>query len=187
MKNKLFTFILIASLVAFTVTVRLNDHLPNVTPVTAITLLAGSFLRTRWAALVPLTAMAVSDLFIGFASLPITLAVYGSFTAIAFFGAWLKKRRTALKITGAAVASSVLFYLVTNAAVWKFSGLYEPTMEGLVLCYYLAIPFFRNSLLGNIAYTAGLFLAAHFAIVLAVKMKQSYVPAFKALMRNQLT
>ena len=66
-----------------------------------------------------------------------------------------------------ALASSVLFFVVTNFGVWATQGMYPMSLEGLVACYVAAIPFFQNSLLGNAFYTSVLFggfaLLAHYA------------------------
>lgn len=167
MKRDFWLWLFLIALVAIAIMVRVGGHFPNATPVAAIALLAGATLRARWAVVVPLTAMAVSDAFIGFSPLPITVSVYGSFALMAMLGRWLKSKRGPGRVIGAALASSVLFYLITNGAVWWFGGLYERTLDGLVFCYYLAIPFFRNTMLGDIAYTGGLFLVVQYAPALA--------------------
>jgi len=50
-----------------------------------------------------------------------------------------------------------MFYLVTNFAVWAWGALYPRTWSGLIACYTAAIPFFRNSLIGDITFVAVLF------------------------------
>lgn len=174
MKENPWRLLFIGLLAVATVVVRLSDHMPNVTPVVAIALLAGASLSLPWSVAVPLSAMAVSDAFIGFASLPITVSVYGSFALAALLGRWLKRRRGPGRVVAASLASSILFYLITNGAVWWFSGLYARTLDGLVLCYYLAIPFFRNTMLGDMAYTGSLFLMAR------------YVPALVSFFHNKI-
>ena len=57
----------------------------------------------------------------------------------------------------ASLAGSLLFFVVTNFAVWATGRLYPLTGSGLAVCYAAAIPFFRNSLLGDIAFTTILF------------------------------
>lgn len=166
MRGNPWRLLFISLLAVGLVVVRMNDHMPNVTPVAAIALLAGASLPLPWSAAVPLSAMAISDAFIGFASLPITVSVYGSFALTALLGRWLKRRRGAGRVMAASLASSTLFYLITNGAVWWFSGLYARTLDGLVLCYYLAIPFFRNTMLGDMAYAGSLFLVVRYAPVL---------------------
>lgn len=163
-------------LIALAAGTRLLPHPANVSPIAAIALLGGASLSLPWSLTVPTTAMFVSDLFIGFDSFPVTLSVYGSFLATVFLGRWLRGRpspSTSLGINpwqmlGAALASSILFYLVTNAAVWWFSGLYPQTADGLILSYLYAIPFFRHTLLGDLTYTVTLFLAYQYAPQLAL-------------------
>lgn len=80
-----------------------------------------------------------------------------SFALIVCIGFRLQRRRTALRIAGAALISSLVFFTVTNFGVWAFDSLYPKTLPGLVACYVAAIPFFRNTLLGDLIYTATLF------------------------------
>ena len=135
---------------------RLIPHPPNVTSLTALALFGGAYFSDRRLAfLVPLTALFLSDLVLGFYHH--MEVVYLSFALIVVIGLWLQKRRTALSIAGAALASSVLFFVLTNFGVWAFDALYPKTLEGLVACYVAAIPFFQNTLLGDLFYTAVLF------------------------------
>ena len=135
---------------------RLMPHPPNLTPIAAMALFGGAyFADKRLAFLVPLTALFVSDLGLGFYSqMPI---VYATFALIVCIGLWLRQRRTLVPIAGATLASSILFYGTTNFAVWAFGSLYPKTLAGLVACYVAAIPFFHNTLLGDAVFTAVLF------------------------------
>ena len=72
-------------------------------------------------------------------------------------GFWLRGRRRILPIIGTVLASSVLFFVVSNLAVWVVSTSYPKTWGGLVTCYVAAIPFFRNTLLGDGLYVSVLF------------------------------
>src|SRR2546422_10205972 len=76
---------------------------------------------------------------------------------IVFIGFCLRRRRTALRVACAAVASSLLFFVVTNFDVWARGSMYPKTSEGLLACYVAAIPFFRNTLTGDVLYSAALF------------------------------
>ena len=135
---------------------RLLPHPPNFESIGALALFAGAhFDDKRWAFIIPLAAMVLSDAVIGFhAQMPV---VYGTFALVVCMGFFLRERRTALKITSAALAASTLFFVVTNFGVWAFDGLYPRTFEGLVVCYIAAIPFFGNTLAGSLFYTAVLF------------------------------
>jgi hypothetical protein len=148
------------ALIGGTVLARLAGGWPNVAPVAAVALLAGSFFSWPWAAVVPLTAMMISDAFLGFASLPIVASVYGSFFLTVVIGRQVAGRRSAGRIVLSSLLSSLLFYLITNAAVWKFGWLYPPTLGGLLQSYYFGLPFLRMTVLGDLAYTTALFLAA---------------------------
>jgi hypothetical protein len=105
--------------------------------------------------LVPLAALFLSDLILVFYEY--MEVVYASFALIVCIGLWLGKDRSVLRIAGAALASSVLFFLLTNFGVWAFGSLYPRTLDGLITCYVAAIPFFRNTFQGDVLYTAILF------------------------------
>lgn len=140
------------------VLVRTSDHMPNVAPVAAIALWAGAVWPLPVAAAVPLMAMLIADVVIGLASWPVMLSVYISYGLITGMGWWLKQGFNPGRIVGTSLLGATLFYLVTNAAVWWFDGLYPKTLGGLVLSYYYAIPFFRNTLFGDVVYTGALFV-----------------------------
>ena len=135
----LFGFVLIAALT------RLVPHPPNFAPITAMSLFAGAyFTRKQLAFIVPLLAMLISDLFLGFYT--ISIFVYLSFAVITWMGQQRNRVTPKLVLLG-----SVLFFLISNLGVWL---LYYPvTIDGLVTCFALAIPFFATSLLGDIFYS----------------------------------
>jgi len=135
---------------------RLIPHPPNLASITAVALFGGAYLTNkRLALIVPIAALFLSDLILGFyRHMEI---VYGSFLLVVFLGFWLQKKRSALRIAGAALASSAIFFIVTNFGVWAFESLYPKTAAGLLACYVAAIPFFQNTLVGDALYTAVLF------------------------------
>ncbi len=135
---------------------RLLPHLPNFTPIAAMALFGGAYFSDkRLAFLIPFSALFLSDLILGLhAQMPV---VYASIALIVCIGFSLQKRQRWLPIAGAALASSVLFFMTTNFGVWLFSSWYPRNMAGLIACYVAAIPFFGNTLLGDALYTAVLF------------------------------
>jgi hypothetical protein len=139
--------------------IRTSDHMPNVVPVAAIALWAGAVWPMPGAVIVPLTAMLMADAVIGLASWPVMLAVYLSYGLITGMGRWMKKSFSPGRIAGSALMGAAVFYLITNAAVWWFDGIYPRTMDGLILSYFYALPFFRSTLLGDLAYTSSLFVS----------------------------
>lgn len=133
---------------------RLVPHLPNFTPVTAIALFGGLYLSNKvMAYTLPLTVMAISDLFLGFSS--ITIFVYFAFVVVSFIGTKSKKPSFS-----AILLSSVSFFVITNFGVWLLG--YPKTWTGLAECYTLALPFFRNALLGDFFYSGVLIIGFNF-------------------------
>ncbi|HET7816651.1 MAG TPA: DUF6580 family putative transport protein [Sphingomicrobium sp.] len=135
---------------------RLVPHPPNFAPVGALALFSGAYLGPRALAFAaPIGAMLVSDAIIGFHSaMPF---VYAGVAATVLLGQLALSRPSLLRVAGAAIASSVLFFALTNFGVWLQSGMYPPTLAGLAACYVAAIPFFQNSLAGDLFFSALLF------------------------------
>ena len=151
------TRLITLSLIIFAIAMfRLLPHPPNVSPVAAIALFGGAyFADKRVAFLVPFLALLLSDILLGLHETMVY--VYGGFALTVVIGFWIRKNITISRVTFAAVGSSVLFFLVTNLGAWITSGLYPMTVDGLLQAYVAAIPFFQNSLLGNLVFTALLF------------------------------
>lgn len=127
------------------VLIRLFPHLPNFTPVTAIALFGGLYISNKILAyILPLTIMGLSDLFLGFSS--ITFFVYFAFMVVSFIGVKSKKPSLTIVLLG-----SVSFFIITNFGVWLLG--YPKTWTGFIECYTLALPFFRNSILGDLFYS----------------------------------
>ncbi len=159
------------SLVLLAALSRLLPHLPNVAPITALALFGGAYFGRRLAFFVPLAAMLASDLILGFSG--VTLWVYGSIAATVVIGFWLQGNRTAFRIMGASLAGSVLFFIVTNFGTWVTElDTYPHTLSGLAQCYVAAIPFFRNTVLGDLAYTAAIFGAFEAAVKLLPALRE---------------
>ena|SRR5436309_2427611 len=143
---------LILGLILLGIAGRLIPHPDNFTPIMAVALFAGATLPRRIAYIIPLAALVASDLVLGYALDWMALVVYGCLLASVGIGQWLAKRRTWTRTGLAAVVGSSIFYVVTNFAVWVDSshGLYAHTIDGLVQCYVMAVPFFRNALAGGL-------------------------------------
>lgn len=158
-------FVVLAVLILAAAASRLLPHPPNFTPIAAMALFGGAcFASRRTAFLVPFAAMLLSDLAIGLTrgdlSLglhPLLPVVYGSFALSVCLGFWLRGARTFARVAGATLAGSILFFVVTNFGVWALGTWYPRTWDGLIACYVAAIPFFRNTLLGDVFYSAVLF------------------------------
>lgn len=130
---------------------RLVPHLPNFTPIGAMALFGGMYLEKKYAFILPLLALFVSDLLLGFhTTIPF---VYGSFILSGFIGMWIKKNRTGKRTVFGILLSSVLFFFITNFGVWLTSGMYEKSSRGLIEAFVMALPFFRNTIFGDLLYT----------------------------------
>jgi len=131
------------------------SEIPNFSPIAAMALFGGAYLNEKKTGLlIPIGALFLSDIFIGFhASM---WAVYLSFAIIVLIGSRIKKP-SFLNVICASITGSLLFFIITNFAVWV-QGLYYPmNLAGLFTCYEMAIPFFRNTLLGDLVFTTSLF------------------------------
>lgn len=149
-------FFISCALVLWGVWARLMPHVPNATPVTAIAITGSIYLGKRWAVILPTLVLALSDLVIGFYDWRIMLSVYGSFVIIGCVSWLTRTRNTPVPVGFNVLASSVLFFLVTNGAVWAFSPWYEKSFSGLLYAYELGVPFMRNMFVGDIIYTIAL-------------------------------
>lgn len=154
---------------------RLLPHAPNFTPLLAISLFSGTYLKKKWAMTVPVAAMLLSDLLIGTYQPLVMLSVYASMLAAVGIGVYLKKDKTWLKVGAGSLLAPVIFFLTTNFAVWAFTPWYPPTLAGLIECYTLALPFFRNTLTSTILYSTAFFGAYELAVRLAKIKRRSPV------------
>jgi len=148
--------ITVIAAIAGAAALRLVPHPPNFSPIDAMALFGGSYLGRRWLAFAaPIGALLVSDLVLGF--YPGMLVQYGAVALIVGLGIFGLRRRSAIRIGGAALGASLLFFLVTNFAVWASSGMYAHTAAGLASCYVAAIPFLQNTIAADLFYSALLF------------------------------
>jgi len=154
---------------------RLVPHPPNFTPIGAMALFSGAYLGRRAIAFAaPLGALLLSDLVLGFYHGQAT--VYFSVALIAMLGMLALSRVSVLRIGTAAVASSVLFFVITNFGVWLFTDFYPRTLAGLEACYVAAIPFFQNTVAGDLFYATLLFGGFRVAELLAPKLRHGRAP-----------
>jgi hypothetical protein len=129
-------------IIIFGVICRLIPHPPNFSPITAIALFGGlNFSDKRIAFSIPLIVLFLSDLILGISV--INLFVYIGFLTIVFLGTKIKSIKF-----GNIILSSFIFFLISNFGVWIIG--YPKNIEGLILCYTMAIPFFGYSIAGDL-------------------------------------
>lgn len=158
----------LTAVILIAVLTRLLPHPPNFAPITAMAVFAGvTYTSRRSTILVPLAALFLSDLVrevlyryglsTSWGLYSGMWTVYTTTALIALLGRSVRETRSVNAIAMVTPAGSCLFFLVTNFAVWAQGSLHPRTLEGLGACYTAALPFFRNSLLGDFAYVGVLF------------------------------
>ena len=151
--NKKTQISVIIILIVLGFTARLFPHPANFVPIGAIAIFGALYLPKKIALLAPLLAMFVSDIFVGFYSWPMMTSVYLGFAFMGLIGLKVRKNKKFSTILGGTLLGSVIFFLLTNTAVWAFGTMYTMDISGLFQSYYMALPFFRNSILGDLFYT----------------------------------
>lgn len=149
-----------------------NQLFWNLAPMGALALFVGSRLRSNFAFLIPLGAMLLADLLLivplarmGYSAFMwSTPLIYFSFALYVLLGRLLPAQSLSPgRIMGIAVLASVQFFLITNFAVWLAGSTYPKTLEGLLTCYAMGAPFYRNTLLSDLIFS-GLFFYLHAAL-----------------------
>ncbi len=163
------TFYIIAGFILFAALSRLLPHAYNFTPLGAIALFGMAYFKDKkWALIIPLFALWGTDLILnntkyaafhdGFAWFTGgMLFIYGSFAMIAILGYYLFKKVSVGRVIGGALGASIIFFVISNFGVWLKSPMYPLNLEGLIMCYTAAIPFFHNTLAGDLIYCSVLF------------------------------
>jgi hypothetical protein len=150
--------LLVIGLVGLDVMARVLPHAPNFTPIAASALFAGTVLRHRGLAiLVPLLAMSISDTLLGFDHRAMTVIIYALFVLPALVAYLPKRMRAPGMFLPVMVGFSLLFFIVTNFAVWAGSGMYPHTFAGLATCYLVALPYLHQMMVGDLFWAAVLF------------------------------
>jgi hypothetical protein len=150
--------------VLFAVAVRvfLWPYLWGFTPVAASLLFFGArgSRRQLW---IPIVLMAAGDVILTkfiyvYAFTPEHLVSWIWYAAILWLGTRLGRNPRPLPVIGAALASSVSFFLVSNFASWAtWSDMYPRTRGGLMAAYAAGLPFFRRSIEGDLLFTVAMF------------------------------
>lgn len=167
--------LVLAGMIVVAALTRLLPHPPNFSPVEAVALFGGAYFASRAAAIaVPLVAMFISDLALGAmlggtyfehftspAYLATWLTVYACVALSAVLGFGLRGRVSGARVLGFSLIGSVLFFVLTNFAVWATATPMTAhpacVSGGLLPCYAAALPFFQWTVLGTLFYAAVLF------------------------------
>ena len=152
---------------------RFVPHLNNFAPITALAIFSAVYLPRKQAIAIPLVVRFVSDVFLGFFSWPLMLAVYGAHLSGVLFGLWIKNNKLGffsktLKVLASSLGASVVFFLVTNFAFLYAE--YPHTWAGIISAYVNGLPFLRGTVIGDLSYVVALF-GAYEVVLYLVKQK----------------
>ena len=151
-KKEMFPVCLILILALF----RLIPHPPNFTPIIAVAIMSSYFFKNIYLSFATLfIAMLLGDIFIGFYTHIFFVYLSLCLITFIFFKINLQINYKNLFIFG--FVGSLIFYLVSNFGVWILSDLYEKNLSGLMSCYFLAIPFFKNSFFSTLLFSYSAF------------------------------
>ncbi|MDO8609868.1 MAG: hypothetical protein Q7R95_04925 [bacterium] len=158
-KSKIKSWLSIFVIIILAVVARLIPHAPNFAPIGGLALFSGANFKKKSALIIPLSAMFISDIFLGFhKTMPY---VYLSFILIALIGGLIKNNKWQ-SIFKASLISSVLFFLITNFGVWASESMYQKNLNGLMQSYVMGLPFFRNTILSDLFYSFSFFYGYKF-------------------------
>jgi len=146
-------------IILLAVVARVIPHAPNFAPIGGLALFSGSHFKKKIALIIPLSAMFVSDIFLGFhKTIPY---VYVSFIIIALIGSLIKNNKWQ-SVVLASLTSSILFFVITNFGVWATGSMYQRNLSGLSQSYVMGLPFFRNTILSDLFYSFSFFYGYKF-------------------------
>ena len=131
----------------------LAPHPANVSPIAALGLFAGTYMRSKIFLAVPLVAVFIADMTsTGFYNLLVMLFVYIGFLLSSLIGRWYCRGASVLRRAPLAVLlMSAGFYVVSNIGNWLV--FYPATISALIECYAAGLPYFFRTLAGNILYS----------------------------------
>lgn len=154
---------------------RLIPHPPNFAPIGAMALFGAAYFSQRYLAFaIPIISMWLSDLVLnnvvygqyfdhfvwfyqGF------YWTYGAFIIIGVVGFFMLKKVQLKSVVLASLLAAALFFVISNFGVWATGTMYPNTLSGLITCYAAGLPFFKNTIMGDLVYTGVLFGAFEFA------------------------
>ena len=162
-------YLILTILLVVAAVTRLFPHPLNFAPIGAMALASGAYFgRNLWAFLAPLGIYWFSDLLVNnilyaefYNSFVLFTPGFGwlyiSFAAIIVLGSVVLKKVSVPRVFCGAIGASALFFIISNFGVWLSDPDYPLNLEGLIVCYEMAIPFFRSTVAGDLVYSGALF------------------------------
>jgi hypothetical protein len=159
-----YCFLLLAIAVRFLPFAGPLNFLPHAwhfTPLAASLLYFGArgARRQMW---IPVVLLAATDVVLtryiyGFPLSSEYLVTWAWYAAIVWLGTGLRSNSGFWRVLGAALLSSVSFFLISNFSVWVWSGMYPKTLSGLMVCYTAGLPFFRGTVESDLFFSVAMF------------------------------
>jgi len=163
MKNKRYYTICFILLLTIAIVGRLLPHLPDMTPLTAVSIFATRQLPRKLAMILIAISLLVTDYFLSvLKGYPLwgswTFFTYSGFLIIGWIGnQYFKKKRSHdpyhFALFSFTAIASIGFWLWSNLGVYLTSHLYPQNLQGLSDCYLAALPFLGLSLIGDLSWT----------------------------------
>ncbi len=178
-------FLIVSGIILAAALTRLIPHPLNFAPLGAMSLFgAAYFTDKKFAFILPILGMFITDLVINntiYASYygsftlftPGFWWIYGSIAAIVLIGFVVLKKVNIKRVIAGSLLASVAFFIISNFGVWLIDPDYPLTVSGLILCYEMAIPFFKNTLMGDLAYSFILFGGFEYALSRVPKLQEA--------------
>jgi uncharacterized protein DUF6580 len=152
-------------------------HAWHFTPVAASLLFFGArgSRRQMW---VPLVLFAATDVVLTkfIYSSPLKwdqMVTWAWYAAILWLGTNLSEKSGPVRVVGAALASSVSFFLISNFAAWAAWEMYPKTFDGLMMSYAAGLPFFRGTVESDLFFSIAFFGMPVFLMALSRWMHKS--------------
>lgn len=142
---------------------RLLPHPPNMTPLCSVCLFSGHKLPSWLSYCVSIISLFVSDAMLsylyGYDMFGAwSFFTYSGFLFITFIGSFFMKGDLNIgRLFFYVVMASCIFWLWTNFGVWLSYTLYPKNLDGFISCYVAALPFLRNSIIGDVIFSAAIF------------------------------
>ncbi len=137
-------------------------HAWHFTPLAASLLFFGAR-GSRRQMLIPLVLLAATDVILtkfvySYVLSWDQLVTWVWYAAILLLGTTLREKSGFGRVAGAALASSVSFFLISNFAVWAaWPNMYPRGFSGLMMSYTAGIPFFRGTLESDLFFSLAMF------------------------------
>lgn len=144
-------------------------HMPNYSPMTAIALFGIAHLDKKWlAVLITFVATFVSDIVLNntmYANMFTGFTVfydgfiyqYIALALILVIGYYGLTKLSVKNVVIASLASTILFFLVSNFGAFVSLTIYPKTFAGLTSAFVAGLPFLKGTLLSDLTYSAVLF------------------------------